>query len=104
LRDLLHEDLQARAAAQGRALDADIALEGLRAFGAPKDVAARHNEPWTIVPPTETRRFLFAAIIGVARLGPDPADLGARFVLRQTHGGPMTSKAGQCVSHGLSID
>jgi hypothetical protein len=68
LRELLREDLQARAATQGRPLDADIALEGLRAFGAPKEVAARYFEPWTIIPPTETRRFLFAAIIGTAVL------------------------------------
>lgn len=68
LRELLREDLHARAAALGRALDADIALQGLRAFGTPKDVAARYFEPWTIIPPTETRRFLFAAIIGIAVL------------------------------------
>jgi hypothetical protein len=68
LRELLREDLQSRADAQGRALDADIALEGLRAFGAPKEVAARYVEPRIIIPPTETRRFLFAAIIGVAVL------------------------------------
>jgi hypothetical protein len=68
LRELLREDLQSRAEAQGRALDADIALEGLRAFGAPKEVAARYFEPRTIIPPTETRRFLFAAIIGIAVL------------------------------------
>lgn len=68
LRELLREDLQSRAADRGRALDADIALEGLRAFGAPKEVAARYFEPRIIIPPTETRRFLFAAIIGVAVL------------------------------------
>jgi hypothetical protein len=68
LRGLVHEELQSRAASAGRALDADIALEGLRAFGKPPEVAARYCEPWTIIPPTETRRFVFAAIIGAAVL------------------------------------
>jgi len=68
LRELLREDLQSRAAEQGRVLDEVMALEGLRAFGTPKEVAARYVEPWIIIPPTETRRFLFAAIIGVAIL------------------------------------
>jgi hypothetical protein len=63
LRELVREELQSRAASQGRALDADIALEGLRAFGRPQDVAARYFEPWVVIPPTETRRFVFAAII-----------------------------------------
>jgi hypothetical protein len=64
LRALLREELQSRAASRGCTLDADIALEGLRAFGRPADVAARYFEPWIIVPPTETRRFAFAAILG----------------------------------------
>lgn len=68
LRELLREELQSRATAQGRTVDADIALEGLRAFGRPRDVAARYFEPWIIIPPTETRRFGFAAIIGAAVL------------------------------------
>jgi hypothetical protein len=64
LRELLREELQSRAASRGRSLDADIALEGLRAFGRPRDVAARYFEPWVVIPATETRRFVFAAIIG----------------------------------------
>jgi hypothetical protein len=64
LRGLLREELQLRAAAQGRTLDAHIALEGIRAFGKPRDVAARYFEPWVIIPHTETRRFASAAIIG----------------------------------------
>ncbi|HEY0198275.1 MAG TPA: hypothetical protein VGC19_07020 [Rhodanobacter sp.] len=64
LRELVREELQSRAASLGRTLDRAIALEGLRAFGRPQDVAARYFEPWVIIPPTETRRFMFAAIIG----------------------------------------
>lgn len=68
LRELVREELQSRAASQGRALDPDIALEGLRAFGRPQDVAARYYEPWSIIPATQTRRFVYAAIIGASVL------------------------------------
>src|SRR5258705_6555641 len=68
LRELLREELNSRAASQGRTLDSDIALEGLRAFGRPQDVAARYFEPWIIIPQSETRRFASAAIIGAAVL------------------------------------
>jgi len=64
LRGLVREELQSRAASLRRALDADIALQGLRAFGKPQDVAARYFEPWVIIPPTETRKFTFAGLIG----------------------------------------
>jgi hypothetical protein len=61
---LVCQELQLRAATQGRPLDPDTALEGLRAFGKPEDVAARYYEPWIIIPPTATRKFTFAALIG----------------------------------------
>ena len=64
LRGLVREELESRAASDRRTLDADIALQGLRAFGEPRDVAARYFEPWIIIPPTETRRFTFAAVVG----------------------------------------
>jgi hypothetical protein len=64
LRGLVCEELQSRAASQGSALDMEIALQGLRAFGRPQDVAARYFEPWVIIPQTETRKFGFAALIG----------------------------------------
>jgi hypothetical protein len=68
LRALLREELQARADGRGAALDADIALEGLRAFGRPGDVAARYLDPWIIIPASETRRFAFATVVGAAVL------------------------------------
>jgi hypothetical protein len=68
LRGLVREELQSRAASQGRTLDTDITLEGLRAFGKPQDVAARYFEPWVIIPQTETRKFAFAAVVGMAVL------------------------------------
>ena len=61
---LVRQELELKAAPQGRPLDSEIAMEGLRAFGKPADVAARYYEPWVIIPPTETRNFLFAAFIG----------------------------------------
>ncbi len=85
LRGLVHEELQSRAASRGHALGAEIALDGLRAFGRPQEVAARYYEPWTIIPPTETRRCVFAAVVGAAVLvalsplgsaPPQPAQLG----------------------------
>jgi hypothetical protein len=64
LHGLVREELQSSAASLRRTLDADIALEGLRAFGKPQDVASRYFDPWIIIPPSETRRFTFAALIG----------------------------------------
>jgi hypothetical protein len=64
LRGLVRQELESRAAAQARTLDMHIALQGIRAFGKPRDVAARYFEPWVIIPLTETRRFASAAIIG----------------------------------------
>jgi hypothetical protein len=61
---LVRQELELKAASQGRALGSEIAMEGLRAFGKPADVAARYYEPWVIIPPTQTRNFLFAALIG----------------------------------------
>lgn len=61
---LVREELQLRAASQGRPLDSETAMEGLRAFGKPQEVAARYYDPWVIIPPAETRKFVFAAFIG----------------------------------------
>lgn len=61
---LVRQELQLRASSQGQPLDSDTAIEGLRAFGKPEDVAARYYEPWVIIPPTETRKFMFAALVG----------------------------------------
>ena len=64
LRGLVRDELQSRAASKEVPLDADIALNGLRAFGKPQEVAARYFEPWIIIPQAETRRFTFAALVG----------------------------------------
>jgi uncharacterized membrane protein len=68
LRALLKEASQARARGRGDALDADLTLEALRAFGRPEDVAARYLDPWIIIPQAQTRPFAFAAAVGAAVL------------------------------------
>lgn len=64
LRALIDEGLQAGAA--GRGVDAARAVEFLREFGRPADVAARYGTAPTIIDPSDSRRFLRATIIGMA--------------------------------------
>lgn len=66
LRALWADDLQARAAAQGRSPDREMAVAMLSEFGRPADVAVRYSRPFTIVEPGDTRGFLVAAIAGGA--------------------------------------
>jgi hypothetical protein len=66
LRALLNEDLQAKAEALGRAADADMAIELLRHFGGPSDVAARYRPTLTIIDPADGHNFLRAAVAGLA--------------------------------------
>ncbi|NVJ21291.1 hypothetical protein HUW62_08685 [Myxococcus sp. AM011] len=66
LRELLTEELQARAAADGRDADAAMATELLRAFGRPEAVAARYRPALTIIDPADGSRFLRATVIGLA--------------------------------------
>src|SRR5207344_1899034 len=65
LRALINEGLQDRAEAAGRALDAAMAIEFLRVFGRPTDVAARYRPTLTIIDPADGHRFLRAAVIGL---------------------------------------
>jgi hypothetical protein len=65
LRALLNEELQARAEAAGRGADAVMAIELLRDFGRPADVAARYQPTLTIIDPADGHRFLQAAVIGL---------------------------------------
>ena len=66
LRALLDEQLQDKAEAAGRDADAAMAVELLRAFGAPADVAARYRPTLTIIDPADGHAFLRAAVIGLA--------------------------------------
>jgi hypothetical protein len=68
LRVLLNEELQGKAEATGRAADAAMATELLRAFGHPKDVAARYRPRLTIIDPADGHKFLRATVIGLVIL------------------------------------
>lgn len=66
LRALIDEGLQDKAEAAGREVDAAMAIEFLRAFGRPAEVAARYRPALTIIDPADGRSFLRAAVIGLA--------------------------------------
>jgi len=66
LRALLNEELQANAEVAGCSPDAAMAIEFLRGFGRPEDVAARYRPTLTIVDPADGPRFLRAAVVGLA--------------------------------------
>lgn len=66
LRALLNEGLQDKAEAAGRSVDASMAVEFLRNFGQPVEVAARYRPALTIIEPGDGASFLRAAVIGLA--------------------------------------
>jgi hypothetical protein len=66
LRALLDEELQGRAEAAGRGVDAAMATEFLGAFGRPAEVAARYRPTLTIIDPADGRSFLRATVVGMA--------------------------------------
>lgn len=67
LRALLGEELRGRAGDAGRLPDAAMALELLRGFGHPEEVALRYHPPGApIIPGQHTQAFAWATFIGVA--------------------------------------
>jgi len=66
LRALLGEELQGKAEAAGRSVDAAMATELLHAFGRPAEVAARYRPTLTIIDPADGPSFFRAAVIGLA--------------------------------------
>jgi len=68
LRALLQEQMQDRADALGRAADAPMATDMLRAFGNPRDVAARYLPALTIIEPADGHKFLRVTAIGLAAI------------------------------------
>lgn len=66
LRALIGEGLQDKADAAGRAVDAAMAIEFLRDFGRPAEVAARYRPTLTIIDPADGRKFLLTTVIGMA--------------------------------------
>ena len=65
LRALINEGLQDRAEDNGRAVDVEMAIEFLCAFGRPEEVAARYRPALTIIDPADGQRFLRATVIGL---------------------------------------
>ncbi|MEQ1755486.1 MAG: hypothetical protein ABL973_15290 [Micropepsaceae bacterium] len=66
LQALLREELQGKADESGRATDEAMALELVRAFGSPEDVAERYRPAeFVIVPTTRSRKFAAIALGGV---------------------------------------
>jgi hypothetical protein len=66
LRALLREELADRAEASGGLADAAMAIDLLRNFGRPAEVAARYRPPLEIIDPSDARLFLRATVIGMA--------------------------------------
>ena len=66
LRALLAEELRGRSADAGRLPDSAMALDLLRGFGHPDEVAARYHSPGLpVIPPSATRQFAWASVIGI---------------------------------------
>ncbi len=66
LRALISEGLQDKAEEAGRTVDAEMAVEFMRAFGRPEDVAARYRPTLNVIDPADGQRFLRATFIGLA--------------------------------------
>lgn len=67
LKALLMEELAGKAAEAGRPADEAMALELVRAFGAPNSVADRYRPAGiVIIPPQDSRIFIWLALGGVA--------------------------------------
>src|SRR4051794_23761339 len=67
LNALLREELQCRAGEAGRAADEKMALDLVRAFGPPEDVAERYLPPgFAIIPPARSGQFALFAFGGLA--------------------------------------
>lgn len=67
LQALLRDELQGKAEMSGRAADEAMALELVRTFGSPEEVAERYRPTsFTIIPATRSARFAALAFGGVA--------------------------------------
>jgi len=67
LRTLLGDELQGQAATAGRPADLDMAMDLLRRFGRPEDVALRYRNPgFPIIEPADGPAFVRLTAIGMA--------------------------------------
>jgi hypothetical protein len=65
LRELLHDELSAKAEARGTAPDRALAMELLAGFGRPAEVAARYQPRNPLIEPEDNHNFIIWAIVGV---------------------------------------
>ena len=65
LRELLHDELAARAEAAGRAPDRALAMELLAAFGRPAEVAARYQPRSPLIEPEDNHNFAIWTLVGI---------------------------------------
>lgn len=64
LRALLHDELAAKAAAEGRSPDRAMAMELLAGFGRPAEAAARYHPRPSLIDPADNHDFLIWAVVG----------------------------------------
>lgn len=69
LRELLGDELAAKAEAEGRAADKAMALDLLKRFGRPAEAARRYHERPAIIDPADTHHFLIWSLAGAVGLG-----------------------------------
>ncbi|ATQ41830.1 hypothetical protein [Caulobacter mirabilis] len=69
LRELLGDELAARAEAAGRPADKAMALELLTGFGRPAEAARRYHERPAIIDPADTHHFAIWTLAGAVGLG-----------------------------------
>ncbi|MEO5565124.1 MAG: hypothetical protein ABIR05_00445 [Luteimonas sp.] len=65
LRELLHDELSAKAEARGTAPDRALAMELLAGFGRPAEVAARYQPRNPLIDPVDNHNFFIWALVGV---------------------------------------
>lgn len=65
LRTLIEEGLRDRADSSGRPPDAEMAVDLLRGFGTPADVAARYRPTLLLIAPEDGPVVLRAAVVGL---------------------------------------
>lgn len=64
LRGLLHDELTAKAAAEGREADREMVMGLLAGFGRPADAAARYHPRPPLIDPADNPDFLIWAVVG----------------------------------------
>lgn len=65
LRELLHDELSAKAEARGTAPDRALAMELLAGFGRPAEVAARYHPRNPLIDPEDNHNFVIWTLVGI---------------------------------------